>query len=91
MLIFNLLKAALAALASAAAFTSGPAETPRAPATPAVRTLACKHVKIAGRQACLGPNRFCTRQWQSTYRDYGYTCSYLDHNDRYRLRRLARG
>lgn len=41
--------------------------------------------------ACLAPNRFCTRQWQPTYRHYGYTCSYLDHNDRYRLRRLARG
>jgi hypothetical protein len=75
--------AVMAAVASVAAGVAGASPSP-AP----VHAAGCKHVKIQGHKACLAPGKYCTRQWESAYRRYGYTCSFLDRNDRYHLRRL---
>jgi uncharacterized membrane protein len=75
--------AVLAAVASVAAGVAGASPAP-------VHAAACKHVTIQGHRACLAPGKYCTRQWESSYRRYGYTCSFLDRNDRYHLRRLPR-
>jgi hypothetical protein len=59
--------------------------------TPTAHAAArCKYVKIGGKRRCLAPGKFCTRQWEKTYRRHGFTCSYLDRNDRYHLRRLKK-
>jgi hypothetical protein len=50
----------------------------------------CKYVKIGGKRRCLAPGKYCTRQWEKTYRRHGFTCSYLDRNDRYHLRRFKK-
>jgi uncharacterized membrane protein len=80
----------LAILAAAVSISVGAADRAAAPAAQAapVHAAGCKRVKIQGHRACLAPGKFCTRQWESTYRRYGYTCSFLDRNDRYHLRRL---
>jgi hypothetical protein len=77
------LTAAVSIAVGAAVHTAAPV-----PAVAPVHAAGCKHVKIQGHRACLAPGKFCTRQWESTYRHYGFTCSFLDQNDRYHLRRL---
>jgi hypothetical protein len=57
---------------------------------PTAHAARCKYVKIGGKRRCLAPGKFCTRQWEKTYRRHGFTCSYLDRNDRYHLRRLKK-
>jgi hypothetical protein len=79
----------LAVLTAAVSIAVGAAGAGAAPA--AVHAAGCKHVKIQGHRACLAPGKFCTRQWESAYRHYGFTCSFLDRNDRYHLRRLQHG
>lgn len=58
--------------------------------SPTAHAARCKYVKIGGKRRCLATGKFCTRQWEKTYRRHGFTCSYLDRNDRYRLRRLKK-
>jgi hypothetical protein len=84
--------AVLTAAVSIAVGAAGAGATP-APvhAVAPVHAAGCKHVKIQGHRACLAAGKFCTRQWEGTYRHYGFTCSFLDQNDRYHLRRLKHG
>ena len=55
-----------------------------------VHSAGCTYVKIGGQRRCLAAGKFCTRQWEKPYRQHGFSCSYLDRNDRYRLRRLKK-
>ena len=78
----------IAAMAAAALAALGAAGASAAPAPAPAVHASCKHVKISGHRVCLAPGKYCTRQWEKAYRRHGYTCNYLDRNDRYRLRRL---
>jgi hypothetical protein len=73
----------LAVMAAAASIAVGVGEASAAPVH-----AACTHVRIHGHRVCLASGKYCTRQWERAYRRHGYTCSFLDQNDRYRLRRL---
>jgi len=84
-----ILKSALAIVSAVAAVAApGGGNGSHTPAAHAARHKTCRHVTIQHKHACLAPGRYCTRQWQRVYRHYGYSCSVLDRNDRYHLRRL---
>jgi hypothetical protein len=85
-----ILKSTLAIISAVAALGSGAPSHSSAQDAHASRHSACRHVTIQHKRACLAPGRYCTRQWQRTYRKYGYTCDTIDSNDRYHLSRIRR-
>lgn len=56
---------------------SAPSGTPLA-TTPAAYAKSCspgwKHAIVGGEHKCLRAGQFCAKQYESTYRRYGYTC-----------------
>ena len=87
------MKRRLATLAVAASVLgAAPAVVPAldgSPITPATaQAHSCSrgtHAVISGAHKCLGRGQFCARAQASTYRRYGFRCTYRDARGNYHL------
>jgi hypothetical protein len=55
-------------------------------ATPSAQ-ISCKYAKIGGKTKCIAAGQFCARANQKDYLKYGYSCSKIDANGRYHLKK----
>jgi hypothetical protein len=79
---------AIALAAVGAAFSTPAHSQPVAPVSIAKSCGAgYTHAIIGGKEKCLRAGEFCSHQYDSQYRRYGYRCIYTDANGRYHLTR----